>query len=338
MEVRRIISLGRSSQVISLPKQWLEYHKLKKGDAISLSFRKDGSLVLFPASLSKTAEEENRHKEIVINSNEKITSLIRKIVGCYLNGYKSISIKSEDLLSHQHQKCIRDIAKTLYLQIMDSSSKYMYLESPLKESEISLNAIIRRVHSITCSMHESVIKALEDRDLEAVKSILVLDDDVDQFSFFLMRILRKAIQDPLLSEKLKIEPLECLDYQMLVDKVENTADCAARIAKSQIFAYENGKNIPAEIVNKLIELGMSTLEAYDSAVSTFFSEDQELADVIIDEKGHSIREKSREISKSLPGVEDPYVVCVICSIQRQMERVGEYSADIAEMVINRSLR
>jgi phosphate uptake regulator len=50
---RRIMSLGRSSMVITLPKNWMQLNELKKGDAVSLAIQRDRSLVVYPSAQKK---------------------------------------------------------------------------------------------------------------------------------------------------------------------------------------------------------------------------------------------------------------------------------------------
>jgi hypothetical protein len=50
MEQRKIMSLGRSSLVISLPKYWVELNELKQGDVVSIAINRDRSLAIFPGA------------------------------------------------------------------------------------------------------------------------------------------------------------------------------------------------------------------------------------------------------------------------------------------------
>jgi phosphate uptake regulator len=49
-EQREIMSLGRSSLVVSLPKYWVELNELKRGDIVSMAINRDRSLVIFPGT------------------------------------------------------------------------------------------------------------------------------------------------------------------------------------------------------------------------------------------------------------------------------------------------
>ena len=53
MEQRKIMSLGKSSLVVSLPKEWMQINDLKKGDAVSFNIQRDRSLVVYPSTLKR---------------------------------------------------------------------------------------------------------------------------------------------------------------------------------------------------------------------------------------------------------------------------------------------
>ena len=108
------MSLGKSSLVISLPKEWMQLNDLKKGDAISFSIQGDRSLIIYPSSKKKTTP-----KEITLNigENEDEALITQKIIGAFLNGYSGITIVSDRIFSIQQSKAIRSIAGSLYMRV-----------------------------------------------------------------------------------------------------------------------------------------------------------------------------------------------------------------------------
>jgi len=83
MERRKIMALGQSSRVISLPIEWLNRNNLDKGNYVSLDVR-DGTLVVHPES---NVREDVKIIKLAIEVDENIDSIIRKIIGAYLNGF-----------------------------------------------------------------------------------------------------------------------------------------------------------------------------------------------------------------------------------------------------------
>ena len=179
MEQRKIMSLGRSSLVIALPKEWIRLNELKKGDVVSLDVKYDRSLSVFP-SLEKKWEEQST--TLTIDPDEKDRIIARKIIACYLNGYSGIRLVSAGMFSASQQSAIRDIARTLYMRITESDAKQIYVETLAEESKPQIESSISRMHIISSSMCQNIFTALKNRDISMAKAVVTLDDDVDHLA------------------------------------------------------------------------------------------------------------------------------------------------------------
>jgi len=159
---RRIMSLGRSSMVISLPKNWMQLNELNKGDVVSLAIQRDRSLVVYPG-----VEKKPEPKEITLKIEEKEDEelIAQKIIGSFLNGYSGVTLISEKIFSIPQRKAIRNIAGRLYMRIMESDSKGVYMQTLTDESKASLDQAIQRMHLISYSMCEDVFNSLKNNDL-----------------------------------------------------------------------------------------------------------------------------------------------------------------------------
>ncbi len=65
---------------------------------------------------------------------------------------------------------------------------------------------------ISNSMCRDVLNSLGNRDATLARAVYSLDDDVDHFSFFLLRLLRRVALDPAIGNQLGLDPLDCLEY------------------------------------------------------------------------------------------------------------------------------
>ena len=72
MDQRKIMALGRSSLVISLPKHWTKLNQLKQGDVVSLAIQRDRSLAIFPGTGGKKSVNEIT---LHIDSGEKSSTI-----------------------------------------------------------------------------------------------------------------------------------------------------------------------------------------------------------------------------------------------------------------------
>jgi phosphate uptake regulator len=333
---RRIMSLGRSSMVISLPKNWMQLNELKKGDVVSFAIQRDRSLVVYPSANRKVAPKEIT---LHIGQNEDENLVTQKIIGAFLNGYSGFTIISEKIFSIPQRKAIRNIAGRLYMRIMESDSKGVYIQTLSDESKASLEQAIQRMHLISYSMCEDTFVSLKKNDIALAKSVFSLDDDVDHFSFFILRLLRQAAQNASLANELRIDPLDCMDHQTLVYRIEHAADYAADIARHIIMLNGSKQKIPDDVLELMVMAGTDAVDLYVKSVNAFFSKDIPFSVEIM--KYHQRIEKlDQEIAvKSFTGKhKNAELVCGICSIRDNIKRIADCAANIAEIAVNRAFK
>lgn len=334
MYKRKIMKLGRSSLVVSLPKDWIRTTQSKQGDMLSMNAQKDGSLLVFPGIEKKKVKREIT---LQVDPAEKTPSLCRKIIACYLNGYSIIRLVSRDIFTVAQQKAIRDIVRVLYMRIMESTARTTRIQTLIDESSASIETAVRRMHIISSSMAHDALGALGNHDVQLAKVVYSLDDDVDHFSFFLLRLLRSCILDPVLAGQLDIDPLDCLDYQTLVHRIEHVADHAANISKQLIILEGRDQKLGGSTLELIIIMGNEALSAYNAAVKSFFSKDEELSNDVIDRQ-NKVEVLDQKVASGFVEETNALKVCVTCSIRDSIRRISEYAADIAEITINHAYK
>ncbi|MGQ9624934.1 MAG: PhoU domain-containing protein [Candidatus Bathycorpusculaceae bacterium] len=335
MEQRKIMSLGRSSMVISLPKHWTQLTELKPGDVVSLAINRDRSLVIFPG-LRK--EKEASKITLYVEPDARDIFVVRSIVACYLNGYSNIKLVSKKFFNVAQQKAIRRIVQMLYMRIMEADTKEIQIATLIDESKASIQTGINRMYKISSSMCRDAFTALQSQDAALAKSVYTLDDEVDHFSFFLLRLIRKATVDPALANQLGLEALDCLDHQTLVHRVEQVADQAANIAKHIIMLEGRQKKISELLREKMYAAGCDVLATYDKAVNALLTNDVKCSDEIIENQVRVEKLDQEIASLAFSKEKSTEVICACCSMRDSILRLAEYSADIAEITINRSYR
>jgi phosphate uptake regulator len=222
---------------------------------------------------------------------------------------------------------------------MESNSQGVYLQTLTDESKASLEQAIQRMHLIAQSMCEDAFSSLKNRDVALAKSVFSLDDDVDHFSFFILRLLRNAAQDATLANELRIDPLDCMDHQTLVYRIEHAADYATDIALHIIMLDGTQQKIPDDVLELLVTAGTEAVDLYVKAVSAFFSKDIPFS-VEIMKKQHGIEKLDQEIAaKAFTGKQkNAKLVCAICSIRDNIKRIADCAANIAEIAVNRAFK
>ena len=336
MESRKIMALGKSSLVISLPKEWLKINNLERGNNVTVTIQKDRSLSVHP---SKEVIERVNEVNLSIEADEPGEFIIRRVIGCYLNGYDTIRLKSKNIFNVQQRSSIRRIVRSLYMRIIESSANLVVFQTLLDESMASVQSGIERMHIITSSMGQDVLNAMKEWDEELARSVISLEEDVDQFMYFLLRLIRSAATRPMLAKQLELDMIDCLDSQTLIHRIEQVADHTTNIANGVLNLFEERMFMPKDTYPVLIESAEVAYDAYTRAVDAYLSKNVEDVNDIID-----LQAKIEELEQSITPL--PYsgeseakdVLCHICVIRDSIKRISEFAADIAELTIDRTFK
>ena len=334
MDQRKIMSLGRSSLVISLPKHWIKLTELERGDFVTLNIQKDNSLIVFPGIRK---ERENREITLKVDPSENKDLLTRKIIACYLNGYFGITLVSTDIFTSAQQRAVRNIVGMLYMRILESDARRIFIRIFIDESKAPIETTIRRMHVVTSSMYQDALQSLRSQDVELARVVRGLDNDVDNLAFFLLRLLRGAVLNPDLALKLGLEPIDCLDYQTLVHRIEYVADHAVTIAKNVIMSSGRGLWLSQSILESLINFGNQAFEMYNEAIRAYFTRDIAASNDVI-ERLEKIEMMNQKLALSTISVTEALTVCMLCIIRDSIKRIAEYATDIAEITIDHAYK
>jgi len=332
MENRKVVKLGRSTLVVSLPKYWVKLAGLNSGDVISLVSQKDGSLALYSKDIR---QEDQREIVLYINPDESEGILTRKIVACYLNGYSTIRLCSKKMFTLEQQHVIREVSGKTYLRIIEAHSREVLLQSLTDLSKVPVDKGIQRTHFITASMLQDALKALEEKNGELANIVCSLDDDVDQFSILLLRLIRSAALNLTLANVMGLEPIDCLEYQTVIQRIEHVADQAVVIARN--IPLLSDKAVSKSLLEVILTIGYESYRVYDKAVKAFLNRDLVSANEVIDLQA-KINELDQKAAMFLIAEERSIdIACAISSIRESIRRIAEFGKDIAKTAIDRAM-
>lgn len=162
--------------------------------------------------------------------------------------------------------------------------------------------------------------------MQAIDLVHVFKARLDQFLSFLSR-----------ARELKIDQLDCLDFQTLVHRIERIADHNTNIAKSVIALIESKMEIPEEMMSILIKAAEIAFTSYDNSVQSFLSKDVSNTNDIID-KEKEIEELFKKITPLPLFSDETYLLSHIIFIRESTKKICHYAADIAELAIDRTYK
>jgi phosphate uptake regulator len=220
---------------------------------------------------------------------------------------------------------------------MEANSKGVFVQTLMDETKADLKQTVQRMHMISQSIGEDAIKSLKNKDIALAKAVFSLDDDVNHFAYFLIRVLRNAAQDSVLANEFRIDPLECMDYQTLVYMMREVANNSADVARHVIMLCGSQLEIPENVLELMFIAGNEAVNLYVKAVDTFFSRDFLKAVEILRQR-QEISKLDQEIANRsfAEKQKNEQLVSAIPSIRDNIKRVADCAANIAEVAINRS--
>ncbi len=324
MEMRKIQRTGGGTFFVCLPKDWAERNGLDRGSVVAVSEMVNGRLAIDPKY-----DVERAPQTIVI----KPTPLLdREIVGKYLLGYDIIRVEAKERISVSDRERVKQAsARLIGLEIIEEDYSRIVMQCLLEPSAFPPEKILRREYSIAAGMHRDAATALIEGDVHLAKNVIARDDEVNRLYFLLVRILRTVIQNPGLSDKLSILPIDCLDYRLTASLVESIGDRSAQICEKaiQMGSVKVGK----ELSQLILKLHNAAYESHENAMKALFSRDISLAESVRAER-ETVTDVSHQIETVIhdqPVEVAPRLLAAVSSIGR----IYDNSVDIADLVMPR---
>ena len=335
-ETRKIQFTGKSSYIVSLPKQWIMDLGLKQGDQIRMIRKGSSTLEIYPPKFESRVQKKEE-AEIEIDNDEKSSSIVRKLISLYFLGFKTINVKPRNgRLSPNQRNTVKEAVKRMLMgsEIISDSSIGITVQVLVNLLELSVDGAFKRMIHLAKSMSSDAILAVKENNLDLAEEVINTDDEVDRFGFYIIRQLKIAIQNEhMLKEMGFRNARNCLGYRLVVKNIERTGDHAAFIAKDLL---EFKKSVKKEILEKLQEMNKFCLAVLDDSCLALFKEDYLQAEKTIEKTSEitKFEKKVRDASKSLKDDEEIYRVR---RMTENIRRISEYASDIAEIVLNMNI-
>src|SRR5260370_5384932 len=140
-------------------------------------------------------------------------------------------------------------------------------------------------------MQIDAVQAFVESNTELANGVVERNEEVDRWSFLLVRLVRAAIADTYLLEKIKVSSVDCLDFRLLASYIETFADYAVTVAENT----QDKVPVPKEQQILFQKIGASVNTMYKDAVGSVLSRDLKLAS--------SVSPKFKETKKILAEAE-----------------------------------
>ena len=206
---RSLQELGQSLYV-SLPKDWANTYKLKKGSKIKMMSSDQGLLTIAPEF---TKPEKHLESEL-----EYDTSFQRKFFHEYFNGNEKITINIKGKISEDQRKNLYLFLKRfITIQIVEESSSKIVLKS-FKVEELSIEECMKRLYFLSLGMIEEVLASSSKTILKEIR------DNMTRFYYLLVMQIRRFLDEGKFTKENQITLLKAMDYRMVAEKIQRVGE------------------------------------------------------------------------------------------------------------------
>jgi phosphate uptake regulator len=281
MEVRKVMRLGHHSLVVSVPKEWADKYELDKDSRLVLIPQSDGSIALYPQTVPR---EKPRTITLKTKPDDPPGLLEERMVAAYLTDYDEIEIQSDGVISSEQRDRLRSYLRLLTgYQIMESSSSHLLILNVARVSEMDVERALHRAHTIATSMLKDSLKALQNRNANMARTVIGLEEDVNQFYFLVNKQLRRALLDPNVMSRINITAIDALNYSMVLHAIHNAADASKAIANAVLTLGDH--DCPPDILKLALRNGQYATSIFEDAAKAFLTRNDVLGNEVINKGG-----------------------------------------------------
>jgi phosphate uptake regulator len=319
---RRLQQIG-SSILVSLPSQWIKRNNLKKGSIVPVDINRDNSISIFPSE----NDMENKIKELTIPySPVSMDILVNEVYGAYLLGYDMIRIKANSQISFEDADTIKKaMHKLVGLEIVDEDGFHISGQFLLDADTLDAEKILRRMNAIVAGMYRDMLEAIKLKESRSIRKVISgRDDEVDRQYFLLVRLIRSAMMDQRLADKLNLSNIDILDYRIAANLLESAGDYIVDLANA--LDLWRIKAVDDEIV----EAGIFVEKMQEKSVAAFVNKNRSESNVVV-----KMYDKFTEIINSIKSSADSKNLestVAVLNITYSMDKIARCWIDVADLV------
>jgi phosphate uptake regulator len=301
---------------------------IKKNDPLGVLVQPDGTLLV---STNINGDQIQREKEIKVDNTTDPHYFLRLLIGTYIAGFNAIRVTAKDRIPGQIRIKIREFSSMVIgPECVEETAQSILLRDLLNPLELPFENSLKRMFVIVKGMHHDSIEALLSDDTDLADDVIARDNDVDRLFWLIARQTNMIMQNIHLSRKMNTSMVRMLPYYLVGRIMERVGDHGVRMAHNakKINASEIGEELSAHILNA----SNAAILVFEKSIESFFSHQSVKANRVI-ESIHQLEDNYVLINDEIL-TRKTAVAVPIRNITDSIRRTGEYSADIAENVIN----
>lgn len=298
---RRVQLTGRSTYIISIPKEWARSLGITRGSKVFVDLLPDNSLRI--RAEPKLADIK-LIKIIDLRRDQSIATAIREFIAAYIAGYDTFKIYYDESsigALRDFRKFIESrVANIIVSEEASSSLTYKIVGAPRPMSVVDALSWLYRLVNM---MFAEVIKGIRSRNLEVLSSVIERDNVVDKAFLVVVRNLSSTMVGAGTIDSLGLKSqAEALHYYRAFKTIERIGDhialIASRVSKllesntiirdDLVEVLEESMNYFSDIAKSLIKIDIDTSRRVALDIEQFRLKIRELGRIYTDIEYHDI--------------------------------------------------
>jgi phosphate uptake regulator len=324
MDTRKVQRTGKSTFIVSLPKNWATKNGVHAGSIIYITQSGNGALLL-------STDRSEKDLKIKLDVGEKSGEpLIRDIIGCYVAGYRTIDIVSRHMSPAQKKDIHNIVSKLIGPEILEETINRVVMQDLLSSEELQAERALRRIRTVVKSMIQDSINALVTKNKDLAFDVIQRDNDVDRLNLLISRQFTEILRSGSVKQE-TLNPITAFNYMQASSNLERISDHASRIAE---MASKCEYALPNEISAELARLESIFGDLIDDSINFLLQMSSEKASELID-KTREVRDQIRLLANPAK-IKDKSEIMVRLIVASSIERMLDYIMNIGELTINLS--
>lgn len=318
---RKVQFTGKSTYIISIPKEWARSVGIKKGSKVYVDLMPDNTIRISPEPRS---QEIKLTKLIDLRNEKSLEVAIREFIAAYVAGYDTFRVEYgreaaeaakglKDFISYR-------VANIAITEETEGGYTYKVIGAPRPMSVSDSIAWLKRPLFM---MFQETTRAMRQGDAEILRTVMERDNVVDKAFLVIVRNLSSALMGTTSLDALGLSSYaEALHYYRAFRTMERIGDHIIIIADRVQRVLESGRSVDAEIA-ELMERSMNMFSSLCDSLSKVDVERAREISIELDDM--------RRISKSIYiKISDIHLHDIMLSLGR----IIDYLLDLAETIFD----
>jgi phosphate uptake regulator len=202
---RNVQEIGKSL-LITLPKEWTNLIKLKKGSKLKLIIGEQGNLSIAPEFIKSTESHQ-----AVIHFDDYFR---RQFFREYFQGNEKITVILKKKLKDKEKKDLYTFLKRfINVQVIEETDSRIVIKA-FKIDDLSVEECLKRMHFLSLNMIDEVISGNSKTKLREMR------DTSTRFYYMLVMQVRRFLSEGKFIKENQISLIRALDIRMVAEKIQ----------------------------------------------------------------------------------------------------------------------